>query len=521
MMLIIHGMEPYFDLGARLGLALLVVLALALLRARRELARFEPLVYGLAGLAGAAAFLNFGVDHDWWNRGFVNRWDQFHLQLGSKYFPELGYDGLYAASLLAQEQTAPEFPLPDQIRDPVTYKLVAPADLSVEPAAVRARFSDARWQSFLADHGDYLENTEPRLWQTMRRDHGYNSTPAWTFVARLFGAWLPVANATLVALGSLDLLLVGAMFALLFRTYGYRAACLSLAIFGLGYGWREIYIGSLLRLDWLAAVVIGICLLKRERFAAAGACIGYAAMVRVFPVLFLTGPALLALKAHLRGERPRWPLRVAAGFGAVVCLAFAAGSLTGRGVEAWKEFGSHISVYRDTWSADLIGVDTLFLGGPAELFANLDGPAERRTLQGVRQQLADRRAARIVVAGALLGLVGLAMWRAPLAEAAVLGVVPIFALMPAAAYYWIVALVVPLRRGRAAAVALLLLAAALHGIEMLVPSPDRAPWRFGLLAWGYALILIAWLIPDLVRAFGQTQSASSLQVADRTELLDQ
>ena len=98
------------------------------------------------------------------------------------------------------------------------------------------------------------------------------------------------------------------------------------------------------------------------------------------------------------------------------------------------------------------------------------------------------------------------MWRAPLAEAAVLGLVPIFALTPAASYYWIVALVVPLRRGRAAAVALLLLAAALHGIEMLDFSPDRAPWRFGLLAWGYALILIAWLIPDLVRAFGQRRA---------------
>jgi hypothetical protein len=154
----------------------------------------------------------------------------------------------------------------------------------------------------------------------------------------------------------------------------------------------------------------------------------------------------------------------------------------------------------------MIGVDTLFLGGPVNLLANLDGPAERRTLQGVRQVFAERRAARIAAVGALLVLAGLVMWRAPLAEAAVLGLVPIFALTPAAAYYWIVALVVPLRRGRAAAVAVLLLAAALHGIEMFDPSPERAPWRFGLLAWGYALILIAWLIPDLVRSIGRSRA---------------
>jgi hypothetical protein len=296
------------------------------------------------------------------------------------------------------------------------------------------------------------------------------------------------------------------MFALVFRTYGYRAACLSLALFGLGYGWRDIYIGSLLRLDWLAATGIGICLLKRERFATAGACFGYATMVRIFPILFLAGPALLALKALLRGERPRWPLQLAAGFAAMVCVAFAAGSTAGQGVEAWRVFGTHIDAYRDTWSADLVGVDTLFLGGSANLLASSDERAERRTLQGVRESLAKWRPVRIAVGGVFLALAGLAMWRAPLAEAAVLGLVPFFALTPAAAYYWIVVLVVPLRRGQAAALALLLLSVAMHGIEFVDPSPIQAPWRYALLAWGYALILIAWLTPDLVRVIGQPRA---------------
>jgi hypothetical protein len=113
---------------------------------------------------------------------------------------------------------------------------------------------------------------------------------------------------------------------------------------------------------------------------------------------------------------------------------------------------------------------------------------------------------RVAVVGAFLALAGLAMWRAPLAEAAVLGLVPFFALTPAAAYYWIVVLVVPLRRGWAAALALLLLSAAMHGIEYVDPSPIQAPWRYALLAWGYALILIAWLMPDLVRVIGQPRT---------------
>jgi hypothetical protein len=502
-------MEPYWDYVARCGLALLIVIAVIVLRVRKGPARFEPLVYGLAGFAGCAAFLNFGADHDWWNKGVIDRWDQFHLHLGSKYFPELGYDGLYAASLIAQEQTAPDLPLPERVRDLTTFKLVAPQNQSANLAAVRERFSDARWQSFVTDHSNYIENTFPRLWRVMRSDHGYNSTPAWTFVARLFDARLPATNTTLTAFSALDLLLMGAMFAMVFRTYGYRAACLSLALFGLGYGWRNIYLGSLLRLDWLATTVIGICLLKRERFAAAGACFGYAAMVRVFPIVFLAGPALLALKALLRGERPRWPLQLAAGVAAVMCVGFAAGSTVGRGVEDWKAFGAHIGAYRDTWSADLVGVDTLFLGGASNLLTSSDGRAERRTLQEVKAALAKWRPVRFAAVAALLALAGLAMWRAPLAEAAVLGLVPFFALTPAAAYYWIVILVVPLRRGWAATPALLLLAAALHQIEYLDPAPDQSPWRYALLAWGYGVILVAWLIPDLARAIGQSRERTA------------
>jgi hypothetical protein len=90
-----------------------------------------------------------------------------------------------------------------------------------------------------------------------------------------------------------------------------------------------------------------------------------------------------------------------------------------------------------------------------------------------------------------------------------LGLVPFFALTPAAAYYWIVILVVPLRRGWAATPALLLLAAALHQIEYLDPAPDQSPWRYALLAWGYGVILVAWLIPDLARVIGQSRERTA------------
>jgi hypothetical protein len=421
--------------------------------------------------------------------------------LGSKYFAELGYDGLYVASILAHQQAAPHFPI-QRIRDLRTNRLADRGSTLAHIQEVRSRFTDERWKSFVADHQDYINRSSPRMWEKVRQDHGYNPTPAWTFVARIFGAQLPATNATLQFLGSIDVVLMVLMFIFVFRTYGYQVGCLGLALAGLGYGWRLLYNGTFLRLDWLAAVVVGVCMLKRERFALAGACIGYAAIVRVFPVLFLTGPALLALKSLLQGGRPRWALRLMAGFSIAVCLGLVAGSATGRGIDAWSEFAKRIALYRQTWTTTTIGVDTLFLSGPSFLLKNLDEPDERRTQAGVRQLLDERRAGRIAASGLLLTMLGAAVWSASLAESAVLGVVAIFVLSPAPVYYWIMLLVIPLRPGQAATLAVLLVAAGAHWVERFYPSSEYGPWNYGILAWSYALILVAWILPAVVRQLG-------------------
>ena len=74
-------------------------------------------------------------------------------------------------------------------------------------------------------------------------------------------------------------------------------------IFGLGYPWRFDWVGgAFLRQDWLAAVGVAVCLLKRKHFGLAGGLIAYATMVRVFPGGFLVGPTVVFLR-HLV-ERP-------------------------------------------------------------------------------------------------------------------------------------------------------------------------------------------------------------------------
>jgi len=51
------------------------------------------------------------------DRSFLHRWEHFHYHLGSKYFPELGYDGLYAASLAAQRDHRLYVPTGPIVRD--------------------------------------------------------------------------------------------------------------------------------------------------------------------------------------------------------------------------------------------------------------------------------------------------------------------------------------------------------------------------------------------------------------------
>ncbi len=483
-----------------LGAAAVALLLLAQRLAPGRAQRLSAAIYAGLALAGLAAFYNFGSFRHHRDLGFVNQWEHFHYQLGAKYFPELGYDGLYVASLSAHRQSAPAPLVASRVRDLRTNRVVPARAVQPHLAEVVDRFRPERWQSFVADHAYYLEANDPDVMGDLRRDHGYNPTPAWTFVARLFAVHLGSSPSSLSLLASLDVILMGIAFATVFATYGARVGCLSLAIFGLGYGWRYNYIGAFLRLDWLAAALIGICMLKRQRHALAGALFGYATLVRVFPVLLLFGPALLAARAWLRGERPGWALRLAAGFTAVAAMGLLAGSLTGRGLRAWPEFVNNIELHRQTWAASRVGLDSLLLNGPALM---VQGLAERAlppewpvTYEDARRSRQERWALGALAKAALLVLLGAAAWRAPLDQSAVLGIVAVFALTPVGSYYWIVLAAVPLRRGAMGPVGVLALGAALHAAHLVYSGFELVSLRYALMAWGLALLLLVWIFPD-------------------------
>lgn len=493
-------------LHAALGFLALVVLYVVRISTLRLPESQITAVYVLLGLLGVASFYNFGNFRHFHDEAFINRWEQFHYGLGSKYFPELGFDGLYAASLAAERE--PDLPRlsGEQPRDLRTNRPYRGAEKTEHVREVVGRFSPERWESFVRDHQAIVRSTPEDFLVRAHRDHGYNPTPAWTFVARGVDR---LAGGRMLARALIDPLLLAGMFFVIVRTYGLRVACLSLAILGLGYGWRYIYVGAFIRLDWLAATTIGICMLEKRRPSLAGALFGYATLVRVFPVLFLAGPALVAIRSFVRKERLPWLFPLATGFGITLAAGLVAGSLTGRGPSAWLEFAENIQLHRTTWAKTRVGLESILVSEASFTEVQADAePTLPATQRQVRSMFDRRQILGRSLQGSLLVLFAVAAWRASVAEAATLGMAAVFALTPIGSYYWAMLIAVPFLRDREGAMAVLFLATILYGVEVLYPGGELTFFRFTAMAWGLLIFFVVWLLPDALAALRRTPAAA-------------
>lgn len=485
---------------------ILAVIVVALLLVREISPALKKNRAGLAltfaAILAAVGYLNFGAFH---GRTFIHHWEQFHYALGAKYFPELGYDGLYDASIEAQRANDPGATLHPSYRDLRTNKVVAldAPDAVARRKAVVARFSPERWRAFVADNDFFVANNDPGYLASIRLDHGFNPPPSWTFVARIFAGWPKIDGGTLAAFATLDLLLLAVLFVVVSRTYGTRLGLLALALFGINYAGRYFWVGgAFLREDWLAAIVVGICLLEKKSYRWAGACFAYAAAVRVFPVLFLFGPAVVAVRSLLRRERPRWALDFAVGFIVALGLAWGAGSLAGRGPAAWGEFAGYISQHSHTWLTNNVGLADVVL---------YDGETLRRELvdfslpepwilwQAKMDAVAQARRPLLWIAQALLLFaVGAAAWRMEPARAAMLGIVVVFTMVLTTCYYWQMLLIVPLLRNRVLLYGTLAVNLGLYALHSWTPSFEM---RYGLMSWGLLVVFLAFLVPEARKSF--------------------
>ncbi|MCH7868416.1 MAG: hypothetical protein IH881_12025 [Myxococcales bacterium] len=499
-------MDPATETLLRFATSLICLLLIAVsLRAK-----FPPSDWRAKTIAVTAAalalltFYNFGAVRHYQGDGFVNYHEHFHYYLGAKYFSELGYDGLYAASLAAHRESLPNTALPKWVRDLRTNTLVLSEDHMVYADSIAARFTPERWQQFVSDRNRIHRFAPAKVNRAIHKDHGFNPTPTWVSVARLITALVTPGPMGSGILCLLDIVLASLMFVLIGRTYGSRVLCASLVVFGLGFGWRYVYVGALMRLDWLVAVVSAFCMLERKRPALAGMMLGYATATRLFPALLLAGPALLALKAWRRRERPEWPLQLFGAFAATVALGLLAGTLSGRGFAGWSEFVDNMRMHVALVSPMTFDLNTALHIDPLALTRALVTltPMPGSSLPA----MVERHG--LVLPALRLGFIVLfclAAWRASLVESAVLGLALIFALTPVTSYYWVVLLALPLLPGRLAPLVPVIFAAFLYGHEVMSGPFRLVDERRYAISLCLALFFALWLGRRASQAFWPRQ----------------
>jgi hypothetical protein len=367
-------------------------------QARVRFERRTSLALVVAALVAAANYADYGRAR---YGTYVNEWDTFHYYLNTRYLPELGYRGLYAATLVADAETGLRY-RGTEVRDLDTYDLVPVERVLARAPAVRARFSPKRWVTFVADVKWFKHQLTVERWSIILVDRGYNGTPPWTAAVGLATNALSFrSDAQRAALVALDPLLLLAMLACVRWAYGRDAAALVAVLVGTHYllSWGHLK-GSILRTDFAVCTVAAACCMRRKRYALAGALLGWAAVARAFPLVFAAGPAVL-FASRLATERKidRDIARFFAALAAVMCAAVLLSMARYGGAHVLREWYAKIALHaRETsdWNVGFRAlVDVNFVDGVPHAFPAARMLHEEPEVQALR--------------GALLGGVRLAV----------------------------------------------------------------------------------------------------------------
>jgi len=440
------GGGPARVAAAKLGLALAGAALLAwgawlTWRGRpRAHARLRDALLAGLGIAGLLGWSNFFQFH---YPSFVHPHELYHYVLGAKFFPELGYQRLYACTAvadagdgLAQRVAA------RRMTDLETYELIGTDEILAHPERCTKHFSPERWQLFRGDLRWFRERVSEETWEKLQRDHGYNPTPLWGAFGRLLTGSRPLDERRLFTLTLIDPLLEITLWGYILLTFGWRAACVAALFWGTNLPANFSWIGGAFLLEgWLASAVIGVCLLKLRRPLPAGFLLTTAALLRVFPLLLLLPIAWRALDRMARERRAVLsPELRSVAAGAALCLVTLVplSLALGGGTAAWTGFARNIALHTEVPTLNAVGLGTLLSWDSDSSLARLEETAADpgRAWKDARTERAARQWP--LRAGIALALLVATLWaarRQPTWSAAILGVGLIPALLDPSSYY--------------------------------------------------------------------------------------
>jgi hypothetical protein len=524
---------PFFDQEAQLRALVATLAALVVVR-EAFLKKFGPphraVVMGTLAVCALTAFgvyYHFGMpqflDHAKGRRTLVHTWDMRHYFPVAKYFRELRFDGLYAASLAAYIDNDPTFS-PDRLpnihlRDLRDSQMRSGAELADELPKMRARFTPERWEEFKRDIKYFNDTMGDRDFLGGMSDHGGNATPVWVLPAYFLFRHAPANEWTLSLAGLIDPVLVLIFFYFAARAFGWRVMLYVAVLWGASdfYNFGSNLMGSTLRQDWLVALGLGACAIKMKRPFLGGALIAYGGLIRAFPAMasfFLAVPlgwfAVDYWRSHRRlpkiaelrsAQRPA----MRAFTGAAVCV-IASLVITSALFGAWDSWGKwyqKIEIHATGPSSNNVGLRNLLAFDPdfsAKGIARRHAPDNWEQMQ--RSTFAARRPLFFLVSLIVTGLALIACRKRSLEQVALLGLMLIPFYFYPSNYYCHFVFLLPLavavsgpnaERNRSFAMVFVVLAAMAVGQAFTLAegwTDTRYTYQSFLLLIGFTIILI-------------------------------
>lgn len=337
--------------------------------------------------------------------GINDHTDTAYYYTNSKYLPELGYYGLYAAALTCdRERGSPRTRDIRQARDLRDYELRPVADILAHGQEVKAGFTPERWAGFCHDITYFLDRLSKKdLASNFFVDHGYNPPPTWTVGGGLLANLAPVEQLKWICL--VDVGLVAGMFAVLGWAFGLETALWAMLFFVTTFSGRWPILGmALLRFDWVVMLVVSMALQARGHAFLGGAALAYAALNRIFPVVFFGAWIANALVDTVRERRvlPRHRA-FAAGAAATGVLVVGLG-LASFGTQTFATAAENLKMHNESYSSHRVGFgDVLvFRGETTREQINANGGIYQKELKIRSMQWGLRGAAMLSSAFILL-----------------------------------------------------------------------------------------------------------------------
>lgn len=297
--------------GTRIALAITTALLLMYeMRAERlrERITLKTKKWIALGLTVVAFFTYF----DFFNPNvryekYYHRHEFYHYYLGSKYFKEIGYTELYECTAVAEVELGRGAAVAKRDLRDLHVNLIKPVKdtyVLTHPEQCKNKFTPARWEAWKKDVDWFYKSSVGSYWDNMQKDHGYNPPPVWGMTGKLFASLGDAGETFFLQLSMIDVVLHLGIIAMFYWAFGFRIMAVATVFWGCNapanFYWTG---GAFLRQDWLFMLVAAVCCARKRKFALAGGALMWSALLRVFPIVFFGGWALMVLFALVKRLR--------------------------------------------------------------------------------------------------------------------------------------------------------------------------------------------------------------------------